>query len=140
MRKFSFGAALAILVAFLSAMLAPAAANASSSDHHDDYGYVKICKRIKNYYGQDKKFRFEIEGEHYDKYVWVKGGECSDKYKVDFGDYKITEYHKDHWKLYDIYGDYYKKNVDKSWATVQVKHPYTYKVTFYNKYYEHDDN
>jgi hypothetical protein len=141
MRKFSLGTALAIIVAFLSAALAPTAAHASSggsSDHHD-YGYIRICKDVGDYHGDSYKFKFRISsGDRYANF-WVKGGYCV-KGEVYYGEYKIYEYPTDYWKLYDIKGDYDDEDVSSGWATVHVDHSNTYNLTFYNEYEEHDNN
>jgi len=113
-----------------------AAANASTS-HRAWHGWIKICKETYDYHGRPVKFKFEIESDHYKKHVWVKGGDCSDEYKVKLGDYKITEYPKEHWTLDDITGDYEHKDVPNRWTDVHVQRGETDRLEFHNSYHGH---
>jgi hypothetical protein len=136
MRKFSFVASVTMLFAFVSAALAPAASAATKADNaKPDYGHIKVCKEQRNYNG-DEYFKFKIYGDHYYKEFRVKGGECSDRYKVDKGKYTIYEYDKKRWTLYDISGDYNNRNVRERYADVRVRSGDNDKVTFYNRYHK----
>jgi hypothetical protein len=135
MRKFSFVTSMAMLVTFLTAALAPAANAATVDKPKDKYGYIKVCKEQYNYKDREN-FRFRIDGKNYDKRFSVRGGSCSDWYRVENGKYTIYESDKNHWRLERISGDYDKKSERDRYAEVRAKSDKYYRVTFHNRYYK----